>query len=170
MPPWNAKAAKKYCLSLRPLRPLRSIVTFDPATPPDASRRDGSISAVRRRARSTPSLEIPSSTDDRAGAAARVDRDRSRTGERARVGSAQSGEHHAARAAPAHRPGNGTARQLTSVSFTASSVASILRMRRGCASASARPAGFGIARPMIGSTISANFAGCAVARKIPAPP
>src|SRR5439155_4472991 len=114
MPPWNAKAAKKYCLSLRPLRPQRSIVTFDPATPPDASRRDGSISAVRLRARSTPSLEIPSSTDDRAGAAARVDRDRSRIGERARLGSAQLREHHAARAAPAHRPGNGTARQLTS--------------------------------------------------------
>ena len=44
------------------------------------------------------------------------------------------------------------------------------RMCRGRASASASGAGVSIGRPMIGSTISPNFAGCAVARKSPTCP
>ena len=43
-------------------------------------------------------------------------------------------------------------------------------MCRGRAKRSASGAGFSTGRPMTGSTISANFAGCAVARNTPTPP
>jgi hypothetical protein len=49
--------------------------------------------------------------------------------------------------------------------MTAASDGSIRMMCRARASACASGAGFSTLRPMIGSTISANFAGCAVARK-----
>jgi hypothetical protein len=54
--------------------------------------------------------------------------------------------------------------------LTASSAASIRMMCRGWPSACASGSGFSTFLPMIGSTISANFAGWAVARKIPARP